>query len=276
MTHRAHGRTAVVTGASAGIGEHTARLLAREGAHVALVARSEERLDTLAAELTEAGGMVIAVPADLSTDTGRGSMVARVVERLGPVEILVNNAGYGRYAPADDTDPEDVRGMFDLNVLAAIDLCRLVVPGMRRRGFGRVVNVGSLAGHIAAEPLTVYAATKHALVGFSEGLHRELRADRDVAVSLVSPGPVRTEFGQTASGLPVRPHRVPGGVEAERVAAAINRVIDRPRREVFVPAHHRIAARLAGLVPAIADAGAAYRGRTWERRLARARRESGD
>ena len=260
--------TAVVTGASTGIGEHTARLLARDGHRVALVARSGQRLGRLAAELSGEGASVVSLPADVSDATDRVSIVDTVTERWGGVDVLVNNAGFGRYAPAEGTEPGDLEAMFSVNVVAAIELCRLVVPGMRLRGFGRVVNVGSMGGHIAAPPLVVYAATKHALRGYSEGLRRELRGQRDVTVTLVSPGPARTEFGRTASGMPVRPSRVPGGVGPERVAAAIRKAVRRPRREIFVPAYYRVAARLTGLVPVLGDRGAAARGRIWERRLA--------
>ena len=141
------GKTAVVTGASSGIGEATVRLLAKGGCNVVLAARREDRLRDLAAELGEAA---LAAPTDVTDPAACAALVARTVERFGSLEILVNNAGLGRYGSIVEGDPEDWRQMFDVNVLGVLYTTRAAVRQMLRQGAGAdVVFVSSLAGRCA-------------------------------------------------------------------------------------------------------------------------------
>lgn len=179
----------VVTGASSGIGRATAALLADKGAIVRAVARSREPLEELAA----AHPGVIPVVADLSVDGER----AEVVDGAGPVDLLVNNAGIGWLGLVEEMPAEQVRKLFELNVLALIDLTQRVLPGMLERRRGHVVNIASVASWVSIPPLTVYSSTKFAVQGFSDGLRRELTG-RGVAVTTVNPGPVSTRFGPRA------------------------------------------------------------------------------
>lgn len=179
----------VVTGASSGIGWATAVLLAEKGARVWAVARSEAPLERLAA----ANPGITPLVADLTVEADR----ARTVEAVGAVDVLVNNAGIGWLGLVEQMPAEQVRKLFDINVLALVDMTQRVLPGMLERRRGHVVNVASAASWVSLPPLTVYSATKFAVQGFSDGLRREV-ASRGVAVSTVNPGPVSTRFGPRA------------------------------------------------------------------------------
>ena len=205
-------QTVLITGASSGIGAATARWLARQGMRVVLTARRRDRLEALAQEIRAQGGAALVIPADLASFSDRQALVRQVEEAWGPVEVLINNAGFGYYGTVAQTPWEVIERMFQVNILAMIHLVQLVLPGMRRLGRGHIINVASVAGHISTPPLTVYSATKFAVVGFSEGLRRELEP-HGIHVTVISPGPVRTEFGRAASGLAVDPGEVPGGAE---------------------------------------------------------------
>ncbi|MEO6120685.1 MAG: SDR family NAD(P)-dependent oxidoreductase [Acidimicrobiales bacterium] len=186
-------RAVVVTGASSGIGRETARLLAAHGGEVLAVARSRDALATLASEQQGIEPLV----ADLATEAGRAAVAGSPIGARA--EVLVNNAGIGWLGRFEDMSADDVSAMVDLNVVATIDLCRLLLPTMLDRRCGHIVNVASVASWLALPSLTVYSATKFGVQGFSEGLRREL-AGRGVAVTTVNPGPVDTRFGARARG----------------------------------------------------------------------------
>lgn len=187
-------KTAIVTGASSGIGAATGRLLAENGCNVALAARREDRLKDLAAEI---GDQALAVPTDITDPEAAATLVARTVERFGELDVLVNNAGLGLYAPIWEGDPEDWRRMFDVNVLGALYVTRAAVRHMLQRGSGDIVFVSSAAGRrVPHGPGAVYAATKHAITAIAEGLRMDLH-DRDIRVINVEPGLVRTEFPES-------------------------------------------------------------------------------
>lgn len=192
-----NGKTAVVTGASSGIGEATARLLAREGCNVALAARREDRLKSLAAQLGEGA---LAVPTNVTDPAACEELVSRAVERFGSVDVLVANAGLGLYGSIPDGDPEDWRRMFEVNVLGVLYTTRAAVRHMLERGAGDVVIVSSLSGRrVPGADGTVYAATKHALTAVAEGLRMDV-SGRGVRVINVEPGLVRTEFPKSSHG----------------------------------------------------------------------------
>src|SRR5579884_1252876 len=187
---RIKGSRIVVTGASSGIGRLSALALARRGAaEVWAVARSGKALDALATEHPVIRPEVL----DLSDRATR----RRFADRLDGVDVLVNNAGIGWTGLIEDMPQEAVERLFEVNVLAPIELTKAVLPGMLERRRGRIVNVTSAAAWVSLPPLGVYGSTKWALQGFSEGLKRELNG-RGVAVATINPGPVRTSFGESA------------------------------------------------------------------------------
>lgn len=207
------GRVAVVTGASQGIGREIALGLAREGAQLVVCARTTGRLEQAAAEMAAVGAEVEAVPADVTTNEGTGTVVEAAERRFGRVDILVNNAGKGSPTPLLELTDDDWRASLELNFMSAVHLSLAVVPGMRERRWGRIVNISS---RVAREPdpfFAPYAAAKAALVNFSKSLANAFSGD-GVLTNCVVPGLVRTEAVEEA---------------AESSAAATGKTVD----EVF-------------------------------------------
>jgi short-subunit dehydrogenase len=224
----------VLTGASSGIGEATARQLAAEGHTLVIAARRIERLQGLAAEL---GAQVHVFAADLSQPVQVQALADFAAERCGRIDVWINNAGMGGSFVGSWAKGTDwTRQILDTNLLGPIVSVAAAVPHMK--GGGHFINIASVAGHIGTSPL--YSATKWGLRGLSEGLRREL-APQGIKVSIVSPGFVRSEM--TAA----RGSKLPG---PEIVAKAIANVIKRPRREVVVPGYYRLLIWLERLLPA--------------------------
>jgi len=223
------GRTAIVTGASSGIGEATARLLAKEGCNVVLAARREDRLNALAAELGEGA---LAAPADVSDPAACAALVARTLERFGTLDIHINNAGLGLYGSIAEGDPEDWRKMFDVNVLGVLYSTRAAVRQMLRQGAGDVLFISSLAGRrVPRADGTVYAATKHAVNAIAEGLRMDVH-EKGIRVINVEPGLVRTEFPESShpSAQEYYAQKEYTPLEAEDVARAVVYALDQPPR----------------------------------------------
>lgn len=225
--------TAVVTGASAGIGEALARALAERGHGVTLVARRGERLEALARELADAHGIRAEwIAADLSDAAERERVAAEIEARGLTVEVLVNNAGFGIYQPfagsARDRELDQVR----LLVEAVVDFDARYVPGMVERGRGAVINLASTAGFQPLPGNGTYAASKSFVLLHTESLREEVRP-KGVTVTAVCPGPVATEFQE--NGNPAFTDRMPKVVwaDAERVARDTLRAVDRGKRSVI-------------------------------------------
>ena len=183
-----HGSTALVTGATSGIGRATAIALARAGARVIVTGRNTQ---ALAAIRDETDGT--AVPADLANPADIERLAATALGGPAPVEILVNNAGIGWEGPFAAMPPEKIEDLVAVNLLGAARLTRALLPAMLERGRGHIVNVASIAGHVGVRDEALYAATKAALLTFSEGLRYEVQAS-GVRVTTVSPGVVDTDF----------------------------------------------------------------------------------
>jgi uncharacterized protein len=214
------GRVVVVTGASAGIGHATAVAFAKRGAKVVLAARRLDRLEELATRIERAGGRALAMKVDVTDHEQLERLPGIVKEAYGPTDVLVNNAGVPGGGRFDDLTYEQIERIVRVNLLAVIEGTRAFLPGMRRRGRGHIVNVASLAGRFAAPSASVYSASKHGVVAFSESLHYEVEPD-GVLVTSVNPGFVATEgFPQTDLD-----HRLV--MDADRVAEAIVRIVRR-------------------------------------------------
>lgn len=188
----------IVTGASSGIGEATARRLARGGAMLVISARRSDRLEALARELDLTGKRVLALAADVTDDANRRRVVDGTLRKFGRIDALVNNAGYGTRGPVELVPLELIRRNFETNVFALVALTQLVVPHFRERGSGRIVNIGSVAGRIARPLSSVYDSTKHAVEAINDGLRGEL-APFGIQVVLIRPGLILTEFVASAN-----------------------------------------------------------------------------
>lgn len=189
-------RTALVTGASSGIGRELARDLARRGRHVTLVARSRGKLAELARELDGFAGADV-LPADLSDRSARAELPGRVAELGRGVDVLVNNAGLATSGPVASADPAAELHMIEVDVAAVADLCTRFLPGMVERGSGAVLNVASTAAFQPLPGQTGYGACKAFVLSYTRGLAGELRGTGVTATALC-PGPVHTGFGETA------------------------------------------------------------------------------
>lgn len=190
----------IVTGASAGIGEATARRLARAGAKVVITARRQERLEVLARELDPTGANVLALAGDITSDADRRRWVDATLAKFGRIDALVNNAGYGTRGPVEIVPVELIRKNYETNLFSLIALTQLVIPAMRAQGGGCIVNIGSVAGRIARPLSSIYDSTKHALEAITDGLRGELKPF-GIGVALVRPGFIVTEFIDAANAV---------------------------------------------------------------------------
>ncbi|MGH9185064.1 MAG: SDR family NAD(P)-dependent oxidoreductase [Acidimicrobiales bacterium] len=239
MTERLDGTVALVTGASSGIGEATARDLARHGATVALAARRVDRLDVLAKEIRADGGTALVLEADIAHEQHARDAVERTVAELGRLDTLVNNAGLMLLGPAVGAPVGDWQRMMDVNLLGLLYCSHAALPHLLRaaedgpRGVADLVNVSSVAGRVARNGSGVYSATKHGVGAFSESLRQEVTG-RHVRVSLVEPGAVDTEL--PTHNRPEILHQLSKRfAEVERlladdIADAISYIVSRPRR----------------------------------------------
>jgi NADP-dependent 3-hydroxy acid dehydrogenase YdfG len=185
------GRVAVVTGASSGIGEATARALAAEGVKVVLAARRRGRIEALADSL---GGDSVAVTADVGDPAQVAALFARVQDAFGGVDLLFNNAGVGYHGMFADSDPAEWKAMIDANLYGVLHCTRAAIPLMRGREGAMISTVSSVGGRHGIEGWSVYNATKFAVVGFHDALRKELGPE-GIRVSLIEPGAVYTQWG---------------------------------------------------------------------------------
>jgi uncharacterized protein len=219
--------TALVTGASSGIGEQFARQLSARGWEVALVARRVDRLERLAGELPTKAHVI---PCDLAEDAG--ALAGRVAELGVEVGLLVNNAGFGTSGPFVQHDRSRDTEQIRVNCEAIVILAHAFLPAMVERGRGGIINVASTAGMQPLPYESVYAATKAFAVSFTDAIHTELRGS-GVRVLAVNPGPVPTEWQQVAGYDAERVGVVPGQVPAEQVVSEALRAFDEGRRSVI-------------------------------------------
>lgn len=192
MSTALNGKVALVTGASSGIGEATARALAADGAHVAIAARRNDRLAALRDELESAGAQVLTLELDVTDEGAARAAVQSTVDKFGALDIVVNNAGVMLLGPVENADTTDWTRMINTNVLGLMYLTHAALPHLLASQ-GTVVQISSVAGRVARSGSAVYNASKHAVNAFSEGLRQEVTG-RGVRVVLIEPGMVATEL----------------------------------------------------------------------------------
>jgi NADP-dependent 3-hydroxy acid dehydrogenase YdfG len=228
----------LITGASSGFGANAAELFAKEGAAVVLAARRINRLQDLAARIQAQGGEALAVPVDVSERADVENLVQTVLEIYDRIDILFNNAGFGRLDFLENLSTgRDIEMQVAINLTGTILVTRAVLPHMIQRRQGHIINMSSVAGFIAAPSYTVYAATKFGLRGFTEALRREV-SPFGIKVSGIYPGPAATEFGDHTGGAAFKKDfKIPAwtSMSSEDVARTVVQVAKRPRRSVILP-----------------------------------------
>lgn len=224
------GKVVAITGASSGIGEATALLLAERGASVVLGARRTEHLEALAARITKAGGEVAWQRTDVKRREDLSALVAVARERYGKLDVLVNNAGIGPISPLDDLRVDDWDEMIDVNLKGVLYGIAAALPVFREQGFGQFVNTASTAAYRTVPSQSVYSATKMAVRAISEGLRQE--AGDALRVSIVSPGFIRTDFTESVPNQAVKAQLATSkeafAISPEAIARAIAFAIEQP------------------------------------------------
>lgn len=184
----------VITGASGGIGAEIAKLCAASGANLVLLARRLDKLEQLQSELQQKHNVKVDVfQLDVSNTDQVQAVFRQIFETIGDIDILVNNAGFGVFREAHEASIDEIKGMFEVNVVGLMACTSMVLPKMRARRFGHIINIASQAGKIATPKSSVYSATKHAVLGYTNSLRMEL-TDYNVQVTSVNPGPIATNF----------------------------------------------------------------------------------
>jgi hypothetical protein len=227
----------LVTGASSGIGAATARLFARKGYRVVLAARRLERLQEIEEEIEAEGGEALSVDTDLNQLDQIQGLVERTLSQYGQIDVLFNNAGFGRTKWLEELDPvKDIELQIQVNLNGVIQMTRAVLPHMLERRSGHIINMASMAGLIATPTYSIYAATKHGVRGFTEALRREVGI-WDIHVSAIYPGGVKTEFEKHTEAKRKTGITTPAALQlsAEDVAATVYKVSQRPRGTTIIP-----------------------------------------
>jgi len=252
--HRFRDQVVLITGASSGIGEATAKAFAREGAVVALAARREDALRRVAREIEAAGGRAMVAPVDVSSPESVRTMVADVVGELGRIDVSFNNAGASMVGPIDgETFLDDTREMLEVDYLGTVRVVREVLPIMKRQRSGRVMNMSSVVGRKAFARFGGYSAVMHAIAGFSDALRQELRGS-GIEVSVIHPALTQTPLLAKVDRADMPPpFRSFTPIPVERVAAAVLDGVARKRARVVVPFQPRLLMLADALSPRFGD-----------------------
>jgi NADP-dependent 3-hydroxy acid dehydrogenase YdfG len=246
MTNNIAGKVVVITGASSGLGEATARLLAAQGATVVLGARRVDRINAVANELTASGGQALAIPTDVTDRNQVKKLVDAAVETYGRIDVIINNAGLMPSSPLERLKIDDWDRMIDVNIKGVLYGIAAALPYMKEQKAGHIINVSSVAGHKVRAGGAVYAATKHAVRALSEGLRLEVKP-YNMRTTVISPGAVATELPTSATEPDVaegfhkfyEEYAIPADSFARAVAFAIsepddvdvNEILFRPTRQ---------------------------------------------
>jgi len=249
------GKVIIVTGASSGIGEATAREFARASGITVLAARRAERLKRLQKEIEEMGGRALAVPTDLTDLDQITDLVQTTLSTFGRIDVLANIAGWALYDWFEELSSDELRRTYEVNVIGLAELTRQVIPTMKKQHSGLILNMSSYVSRISVPPLTVYTSTKYAVEGLTDGLRRAL-LPWGITVIRIHPSSVSgTEFNKRV----VRPGTVEyrsvpiGRISREQLARHIASLIEKPRRALFISRVYEVPVLLNKLFPDIVD-----------------------
>jgi short-subunit dehydrogenase len=249
----------LLTGASSGIGRCVAEQAAREGAKLALVARSADKLQELAGTLSARGAEVLIVPGDVTSETDRRRVLSAVVERFGGLDVLINNAGVGSWGHFAECSEEILRQVMEVNFFAPAELIRLAIPALRKGRQPAIVNIASMCGRRGIPAWSEYSASKFALCGLTEALRGEM-VRFAIDILLVVPGLTRSGLGQhllrNTGRYPIDFNK---GMPPEKVAAGILRALKKNRTETVLGWDARWILRVNRFLPRLVDALVARR-----------------
>jgi short-subunit dehydrogenase len=251
---RLDGRTAVITGASSGIGQATAAAFVENRVNVVLASRNRKKLEALALDLVSFPGRTLVVPTDVTDRLAVEALVRKTAEEFGAIDILVNNAGAGLFAPIAGGNADNMRRLFEVNFWGAINCIQATVPYMQAQRRGHIVNVASIAAKISPPYMGMYSATKSALAAISDALRLEL-ADTGVGVSTIYPGLTQTSFMENMTQeveVPAIPP-VARFVRSEAVATRILQSIRLGLRDAYISPEDIAVVGLSTVAPQLVD-----------------------
>ena len=254
MKYNLKNRTVIITGASSGIGRHMVREVSKRGANTIILARSTDKLARLKSEIEMQYDVKVE---PFTLDLGDLHGVKETFEQINlnwpTIDVLINNAGFGIFDYFAQAKLEDMKRMFEVNVIGMMALTRMILPKMLQQGEGHIINIASIAGKLATPKSSVYSSTKSAVLGFSNGLRMEL-AGKGVKVTTVNPGPVKTNFFQMADPEGNYQANVARWmIEPEYVARKVVEAIGKNRREINLPFFMGAGARLYQVFPTLVE-----------------------
>lgn len=194
MKTEMNSKVILITGASSGIGEATARLLAEKGHHIVMGARRTDRLETIAGEIQSAGGSAEYLALDVANLASMQAFADHALAKFGKIDVIVNNAGVMPLSPLEALKIDEWNQMIDVNIRGVLHGIAATLPTMKKQGFGQVINISSIGGHAVWPSCAVYSATKFAVIAISEGLRQE---NTDIRVTVISPGVTTSELAHT-------------------------------------------------------------------------------
>lgn len=261
-------KVVLITGASSGIGRSTALRFARQGAKTVLLSRSQAKLELVAEEIREFSDDVFVVPADVSSKTEVEAAVEKTLKKYGRIDVLFNNAGLSHVGRADEPRfVDDLRGMFEVDLLGAIHVTQAVLPAMRRQGSGHILNMSSVVGRKAFPGFGGYSSIMHALVGYTNALRQELQ-DEPISVSIIHPALTQTPLLSEVSPEDMPPpFRRLTPISPELVAKAALDGIHKNTARIVVPALPRLLMLADALSPHLGDLFVRLLQKRWFSRL---------
>ncbi|WP_332691233.1 SDR family NAD(P)-dependent oxidoreductase [Halalkalibacter lacteus] len=240
-----------ITGASSGLGKDLALEAGKRGNTVVLLARNVEKLHALKQIIEGQGAKAFVYRLDMSDTNMIAQVTEQIVTEVGQVDVLINNAGFGVFEKVEHADVKNVQEMFDVNVVGLIALTKSVLPHMLQHNKGHIINIASQAGKLSTPKSSVYAATKHAVLGFTNGLRMEL-LDTNIHISAVNPGPIKTPFFDRADQEGTYVKNIERWMlESQEVARATINLIDRPKRELNLPKWMNVGSTFYQLMPSL-------------------------
>ncbi|PKO42935.1 MAG: short chain dehydrogenase [Betaproteobacteria bacterium HGW-Betaproteobacteria-22] len=248
-----NGKRILLTGATGGIGQHLALMLARKGAKLAIVGRDAKKLEVLAGQISHIGETPVKIEADFEKSGTAESVAIHATQALGAIDILINNAAILDFVQFEDQTPERIAQMIHINVTAPIQLARAVLPQFKKNHQGHYLMIGSIFGSLGFPHYATYCASKFAIHGFSQALRREL-VDTNIGVTYIAPRGVNTPMNDAATLAMLA--KTGGNVdEPDKVAAIIVHALESEKQEVFIGQPESFFAWLNGIAPKLVNLG---------------------